>query len=111
VTSRGQTPEAIVIRREAGSAARARRRAVFGPIDDHEARAAVRAALEVYAARHGPSAAGALASALAGDCFARVRPGATARAAACALFKTPSDGPGAPKLQSKTSILQHGEDL
>jgi len=95
VTSRGQTPEAIVIRRQAVSAARARRRAVYGPIDDQEARAAVRAALEIYAARHGAHAAGALASALAGDCFARVRPADAAHAAACALFKPrPNVRPG-----------------
>jgi len=87
VTSQRQTPEAIVIRRESVSAARARRRAAYGPIDDHEARAAVRAALEAYVARHGAPAAGALASALAGDCFARVQPKASARAAASALFK------------------------
>jgi len=90
MTSRSQTPEAIVIRRAAVSAARTRRRAAYGPIDDHEARAAVKAALEVYAARHGAHAAGALASALAGDCFARVRPADAARAAALALFKPTS---------------------
>jgi hypothetical protein len=87
MTSLRQTPEAIVIRRESVSAARARRRAAYRPIDDHEARAAVRSALDAYAARHGAPAAGALASALAGDCFARVQPKAPARAAACALFK------------------------
>jgi hypothetical protein len=87
VTSLRQTPETIVIRRESASAARARRRAAYGPIDDHEARATVRAALEAYAARHGANAAGALASALAGDCFARVQPAVHARAAASALFK------------------------
>ncbi len=89
MTYRGQTPEAIVIRRERVSAARARRRAAYGPIDDQEARAAVRAALDAYAARHGATAAGALASARAGDCFARVQPKALARAAASALFKPP----------------------
>jgi hypothetical protein len=95
VTARGQTPEAIVIRRESVSAARARRRAAYGPIDDHEARAAVRAALDAYAARHGAPAAGALASALAGDCFARVQPRASARAAASALFRAlPMKNPG-----------------
>jgi hypothetical protein len=88
MTSLRQTPEAIVIRRQSVSAARARRRAAYGPIDDHEARAAVRAALDAYAARHGAPAAGALASALAGDCFARVRPAASARMAASALFKS-----------------------
>jgi hypothetical protein len=87
VSSLRQTPEAIVIRRQTVSAARARRRAAYGPVDDHEARAAVRSALDAYAARHGANAAGALASALAGDCFAQVRPGANARAAASALFK------------------------
>ncbi len=87
MTSRGQTPEAIVIRRQTVSAARPRRRAAYGPIDDHEARAAVRAALNAYAGRHGAHAAGALASALAGECFARIQPKASARAAACALFK------------------------
>jgi hypothetical protein len=76
-----------VIRRESASAARARRRATYGPIDDHEARATVRAALEAYSTRHGANAAGALASALAGECFARVQPAANARAAASALFK------------------------
>jgi hypothetical protein len=95
MTSLRQSPEAIVIRRESVSAARARRRAAYGPIDDHEARAAVRAALEAYAARHGAPAAGVLASALAGDCFARVQPRASARAAAAALFKTrPIETPG-----------------
>jgi hypothetical protein len=93
--SRSQTPEAIVIRRQATSAARTRRRAAYGPTDDREARAAVKAALEAYAARHGAHAAGALASALAGDCFARVRPAATARVAALALFK-PSPDASAP---------------
>ncbi len=88
MTFRNQTPEAIVIRRERVSAARARRRAAYGPIDDREARAAVRAALDAYAARHGAPAAGALASALAGDCFARAQPKLAARAAAAALFKT-----------------------
>jgi len=87
MTSLRQTPEAIVIRRQAVSAARARRRAAYGPINDHEARAAVRAALDAYAGRHGAHAAGALASALAGECFARIQPKASARAAACALFK------------------------
>jgi hypothetical protein len=87
MTSLRQTPEAIVIRRQTASAARSRRRAGYGPIADHEARAAVRTALDAYAARHGALAAGALASALAGDCFARVQPKATARAAAAALFK------------------------
>jgi len=91
MTSLRQTPEAIVIRRQTISAARARRRAAYGPIDDHEARAAVRAALDAYAARHGAPAAGALACALAGDCFARVAPKASARAAASALFKTPAN--------------------
>jgi len=86
MTSLRQTPEAIVIRRERASAARARRRAAYGPIDDHEARSAVRAALDAYAARHGETAAGALASALAGECFGRVRPADQARAAAAALF-------------------------
>jgi hypothetical protein len=95
MTSLRQTPEAIVIRRESVSAARARRRAAYGPIDDHEARAAVRAALDAYAARHGAPAAGALASALAGECFARVQPKALARAAATALFKIrPVQNPG-----------------
>jgi hypothetical protein len=89
MTSLRQTPEAIVIRRQSAGAARARRRAAYGPIDDHQARAAVRAALEVYIARHGAPAAGALASALAGDCFARAEPKAAARAAAAALFKAP----------------------
>jgi len=87
VSSLRQTPEAIVIRRQAVSAARSRRRAVYAPVDDHEARAAVRAALDAYAARHGAPAAGALASALAGDCFARVQTKVSARAAASALFK------------------------
>jgi len=87
VSSLRQTPEAIVIRRQAVSAARSRRRAAYTPVDDHEARAAVRAALDAYAARHGAPAAGALASALAGDCFARVQAKASARAAASALFK------------------------
>jgi hypothetical protein len=95
VSSLRQTPEAIVIRRQSVSAARVRRRAAYGPIDDHEARAAVRAALDAYAARHGAPAAGALASALAGDCFARVQPKASARAAATALFKALAlDNPG-----------------
>jgi hypothetical protein len=95
VSSLRQTPEAIVIRRQSVSAARARRRAAYGPIDDHEARAAVRAALEAYAARHGAPAAGALASALAGDCFARVQPRASVRAAASALFAArPIQNPG-----------------
>ncbi len=87
MSSLRQTPEAIVIRRQSVSAARARRRAAYGPIDDQEARTAVRAALDQYAARHGVHAAGALASALAGDCFARAQPKAIARAAASALFK------------------------
>jgi len=95
MTSQRQTPEAIVIRRQSVSAARARRRAAYGPIDDHETRAIVRAALDAYAARHGASAAGALASALAGDWFARVQSKASARAAASALFKPrPIDTPG-----------------
>jgi hypothetical protein len=88
MTSLRQTPETILIRRQSAGAARARRRAAYGPIDDHDARAAVQAALDAYIARHGAPAAAALAAALAGACFARTEPKAAARAAAAALFKS-----------------------
>jgi hypothetical protein len=99
-----QTPEAILIGRQTAAAAKARRR---GP-NDREARAAVKVALETYAIRHGAHAAGALASALAGDWFTRVDPSQSARAAACALFKPPARESAQGRAVSGGQIKQGG---
>lgn len=77
------SPEAALIAREE---ARRRQAARRRPSDKAE-RCAVEQAVVAYETAHGAHAAGALAAALAGDCFARAHPKAKVRAAAEALFR------------------------